>query len=302
VISRPFFLGEFNLADLRLWNVSFISPKTLVDCLSALTKLKCLVLEFHSPLHPSLRDRTSRPPSSLARIVLPSLTSLQFKGVSEYLEELVSQIDIPLLEDLSVTFFNQLVFDILQLPQFISRTERFKVFDRGCVASYNHSVKVKLAEKKGTANHGTLELEILSTNPDWQLSSVAQVCGSLSHHLSTLEDFGIYRNGNNLTHWPDDMESTQWLELLHPFTTVKNLFVSGELVPHVALALEDLPEERATEVIPALEHLFLADFSSWDGLWEESKKGTVKRFIAARQLFGHPVAVHRWEGLGVTYS
>jgi len=73
---------------------------------------------------------------------------------------------------------------------------------------------------------------------------------------------------------------------LTPITAVKNLHISDELAPHVARALEGLPGERITEVVPALEHLFLADFFQQN----------VKQFIVARRLFGRPVTVHHWNG------
>src|SRR5712671_7775186 len=98
-----------DLVELSLWKISYISPQAMVNCLSALPKLKNFELEFHSP-----QPRSDQLPPPLPRISLPSLTSLRFQGVSEYLEDLVAQIDIPLLDQLSVTFFNQLIFDISQ--------------------------------------------------------------------------------------------------------------------------------------------------------------------------------------------
>jgi len=287
-----------NLSKLHLWKISYISPETMTNCLSALPRLKCLLLKFQSRLHPSLTDRTSRHPSPLTRVILPSITSLQYKGTSEYLEALVSRVDIPLLKKFFVTFFNQVIFDISQLPQFISRTEKFKALNKAGVTFYSRSVKVLLVEKRGTTNHASaasFRFEILCTKPDWQLSSLAQVCSSFSHRLSTLGDLAIRRSNrvNQLQRWPDDMESTQWLELLSPLTTVKNLYVSDGLSPYVALALEDLPGERVTEVSPALQHLFLADFCPQTN---ECIQENVKQFIATRRLFGRPVTVHHWNG------
>jgi len=45
----------------------------------------------------------------------PALSTLQFNGVSEYFEDLVAQIDAPLLNDISIIFLHQLVFDTPQL-------------------------------------------------------------------------------------------------------------------------------------------------------------------------------------------
>jgi hypothetical protein len=54
-----------------------------------------------------------RPPA-LTRSIVPGLTKIQFKGASEYLEEILARIDAPRL-------FSQIIFDTPQLFQFISR-------------------------------------------------------------------------------------------------------------------------------------------------------------------------------------
>jgi hypothetical protein len=46
---------------------------------------------------------------------------LHFRGVSEYLEYVVIRIDAPRLDSLYMRFFHQLIFDIPQLAQFVSR-------------------------------------------------------------------------------------------------------------------------------------------------------------------------------------
>jgi len=49
-----------------------------------------------------------------------------------------------------------------------------------------------------------------------------------------------------------EIESIRWLGLLDPFTAVKNLRLSQELVPHVPHALKEL-DETVTQVLPALQ-------------------------------------------------
>jgi hypothetical protein len=105
-------LSASGLVYLLLSNIphsGYISPNALVTCLSALTRLKDLVFEFQSPL--SRPDRVSRRPPPPVRTVLPTLTRFSFKGVSEYLEDVVARIDAPIIDRLSITFFNQLIFD-----------------------------------------------------------------------------------------------------------------------------------------------------------------------------------------------
>jgi hypothetical protein len=85
----------------------------------------------------------------------------------------------------------------------------------------------------------------------------------------------------------------QWLEIFHPFTAVKNLYVSKEFTQCIAAALQELVGERATGVLPALENIFL------EGLQLSIQVGVekvgVENFVAARQLSSHPITVSLWK-------
>ena len=132
---------------------------------------------------------------------------------------------------------------------------------------------------------------------DWQISSLAQVCDTSFPPLPTLECLDIYidNGGYLLPESQDDMEDTQWLELLRPFTSVKDLDLSEASVPFIAPALQELSGERVTEVLPALQNLFTGPMPSGP------VKEAIGKFIAARQLSGCPVTVHHLdnEKLGI---
>jgi len=284
-------LSTHDLAILHLWEIphsGYISPGTMVACLSGLSRLESLYLVFRFPRLRVHRASRIRPP--LTRVVLPALTSFDFKGNSEYLEDMVSRIDSPRLSYTHITFLNQLVFDTPLLRNFISRTETFKVPHRADVLFSNNRVEVSLFRRKETADHRMLEFRISCKPSDWQLSSIAHVCSSSLPRLSTLEHLGIYENRFSKPQWRDDMENTQWLELLYPFFAVKDLVLSEKLVQLIAPALQDLTEERVTEVLPALQNLVLQGPEA-SGPVEDA----IGRFIAARQLSGHLVTVHHQE-------
>ncbi|KAH9981964.1 hypothetical protein BJV74DRAFT_952755 [Russula compacta] len=175
-------------------------------------------------------------------------------GVSEYLDDLVARINTPSLQTLEIVFFHQLVFNISHLPQFISRTE-------------------------------------FSTDSEWQVSSLSQACISSLPTLPNLERLDIVDGSAPRPQWHDDMVNAQWLEPLRPFTAVKNLYLSKGLGLRVARALRELPGERATEVLPALQNIFFGGLRPSGAVRE-----AMGSFVAARQLSGRPVAVHRWEG------
>ena len=180
-----------DLVDLHLEHLphsGYISPSAMATCLAPLTKLESLVLEFQSPQ--SRPDNTSQLSPLQTRIIFPALTHLAFRGVTEYLEDLVTQIDTPLLKDISITFFNQLVFDISQLPQFLRRTETFTILDQARVSFYEQFINVELFQRTG-ANSTRLELSISCRTLETQLSSLVEVCNSALSTLSTLERLSL---------------------------------------------------------------------------------------------------------------
>jgi hypothetical protein len=273
-----------SLCLLRIPHSGYFSPEAMATCLSVLTRLERLILEFESPQ--SRPDRRSRRPPT--RTLLPVLTELRFKGVSEYLEVLVARVDAPLLDNLLITFFHQLIFDTPNFTDFISRTPEFKVFSEAHILLSSRDVRVTLPHTL----EGTFELGISCKHLDWQLSSLAQVCGSSFPQglISAVEHLYVLEDRFPQLPWEDSIESGQWLELFHPFTAVKSLYVSREFVPRIAPALQELVGERVTEALPALQTLFLEEPPP-SGPVRES----VGQFVGARQLAGHPVAVSRWE-------
>ena len=232
----------------------YISPEAMVNCLSMLSQLAELDLSFISP--PSCPNRESRWRPLPRRSVLPALRHLGFVGVSEYLEDLVAQIDSPLLDSLQIKFFHQLIFDTPQLTQFISRTPELNACKKARI-DISHSGASVLVP--GVVGRG-LRLEVSCRPLDWQLSSLAQLCSSFPWTLiSSLEHLYIYDDECLRPLWQDDIEDSQWLELLQPFIAVKNLHLSREFTPRIVPVLQELVKNRMTGVLPALQHLYLEE-------------------------------------------
>ena len=256
----------------------------MVTALSTLTGLEYLEIGFESPR--SRPDRRRRPPP-LTRTVLPALTRFVFEGVSEYLDDLIARIDAPLLDKFHITFFHQLIFDTPQLNQFINRTPKLKTHDEAHVLFYFWTISVTLPQ---TLN-GALKLEVLCRQPDWQLSSLAQLCSSsLSHTLTPMVEHLYIQSEIPRRRSQDDIDSSQWLELLHLFSAVKGLYTSREIALRIAPAIQELVGEGWMEVLPALQDLFLKE-----PLSPGPVQDTIGHFIAARHLAGRPIAVSRWE-------
>ena len=113
-----------NLVVLHLDDIpqgGYLSPEAMVACLTALHRLKYLSIEFH----PNTPRPDQIPPPPVARTLLPALTSFRFRGVSEYLEGLVSRIDSPQLSRIDINYYLTQFFDfqVAQLFKFIDRSE-----------------------------------------------------------------------------------------------------------------------------------------------------------------------------------
>jgi hypothetical protein len=260
----------------------YISPEAMVAPLSALTSLETFSLGFQYPQ--SRPDWESRP----KRSILPALKFFQFKGITEYLEDVVTFIDTPQLNTLYITFFNQIDFDCPGLAQFINCTPSLRAFDGAHVQFDDSTATVKLRYR--TSESSDLLIDISCRELDWQLSSIEQVCNSSLHPLSTVEDLYIEHQYSQLVWKNDAIENSLWLELLLPFTAVKNVYLSEEFAPGIAAALQELVGGRITDVLPSLQNIFVEGLEP-SGPFQES----IGQFVVARQLSDHPIAISDWD-------
>ena len=284
-------LSANHLVSLSLFRIphsGYISPEAIVALISVLSSLESISLGFQSPQSRPDRQGRSLPPPK--RSILPALNTFFFKGVTEYLEELVTGIDTPQLHRMDINFFNQIDFDCPRLAQFINCTPTLRALDEARVQFDDFTACVNFRYRTSQSRLDGLKIAISCGEPDWQLSSIEQVCNFSLHSISTVEDLYIERLYPQLV-WKDDgIENTLWLELFLPFTAVKNLYISKESVPGVAAALEELVGIRITEVLPNLENIFVEELEA-SGLFQEN----IGQFVAARQLSDHPVTISGWD-------
>ena len=208
----------------------------------------------------------------------PALMIFEFKGVIEYLEDLVTYIDAPRLGYFKIAFFNQIDFDGPRLAQFISRAPGLEDYatlvqfddSSACVTSTDHSAII-----------------ISCREPDWQLSSVAQVCNTCLPPLSTIEHLFILNGYSELLGY-DVSEDTLWLELLLPFPAVTNLYLPEYSAPGIVAALQEMV---GAEVLPSLQNIFVEGLEP-SGPFQED----IREFVTARQLSGHPISFFVWDG------
>jgi hypothetical protein len=203
----------------------------------------------------------------------------------------VSRVDAPLLDTISIIFLFQPIFDTPQLAQFLRRATGLKALNKARLEFRLWDVLVAFSSWTETISREKFYLTIQACGDlELQLSSLAQLLTPFFPSIYTVEHLSIYC-GSSGPEPQDDIWNLQWLETFQSFTGVKNLDVSviERLVQGIAHGLEELVEERLMDVFSSLERVFLQGFQSSGPVQE-----TIGKFVAGRQLLGHPVTVsHR---------
>jgi hypothetical protein len=292
-------LSSTDLIDLRLMEIPisvFNSPDEMVTALSALTRLQILHLgpEFDE-FHPDWENRRLPLPT---RTVLPSLIELKFEGVIEYLDDFMARIDTPLLNhlDIVVSFHlnRVIVLNAPQILRFISHIPKFQeALSEAHIGIDSDKFKIWINFLSTRTSSYALKLKILCIEPEWQFPLLAQFCRSPFFPFPTLEYLYIDGGTYSRQRWRENTENTGWLELLQPFSSAKNLYLTKNFALRIAPALEELGGEMVTEVLPALENVFIEKFQLYGPVYK-----AFRNFAATRQLSSHPIVISDWDRTG----
>jgi F-box-like len=173
---RQVLLSSNDLLQLDLFNIpkdAYVSPDDLVNGLSTLVQLNQLRIRFHFPASLPPPSMTHPPP---LRITLPSLRMLDFRGPCEYLEELMTRIDLPSLWNINMNLFNQVFFEIPQSSRFILCLSVLKSPTEAIVVPSAKFVSLIFTQRGKRRNvQGECFLGTACERLDWQLSFVTQV-------------------------------------------------------------------------------------------------------------------------------
>ncbi|KAH9013163.1 hypothetical protein EDB83DRAFT_2680385 [Lactarius deliciosus] len=251
-------LVSLRLEDFPPWGC--ISPEEIVGGLAGLTRLRTLSIRFTFPYE---RWSSPMPPQPCA--VLPALTEFEFRGDSKYLDELMGQIDTPRVEDVRIEY-SELDHDV-QAPQFSEFIKRAQ-FRHARVDFSTYDPDIKLDCPQGECHQAHFSLIIPGTG--FQEFTTPDVLGQLVPMLSNVVHLSILGE--------DSMDDV--LPLLRLFPAVEAMDVDRNAAGYIASALEDIAEDKVTEVLPVLELLLL------DG--DDNK---LEGFLSLRRLSGRPVTI-----------
>ena len=274
------------LVSLSLFDISYSGhiSDAMVDCLSSLTRLEHLQIEF--PYSRLRSDRASRRRPPLTRTVFPVLSTLILKGVTEYLDQLLAHIEAPHINVVRIRFLDPPIFDISRISPCIGPTETFETFDEAYMLFHDVDFKVVLSSRNGTTGSKRVTLSLQWKDSGWKLEELSQ--NSFHRYLQPFDLCNL--NGSLPPSWAEIMGNLPWLHLLRLFTTTEYMYLYQGLAGRVAPTLQELTGAGVTEVLPVLRNIFVERLDSLGAVQE-----AIGQFVAARQLLsGHPIDIQCW--------
>ena len=273
VLTFTISLVTLNLRNIQAFR--YFHPKLLVARLRSLALLEELTITFSIPIPRPSTERELLGEEG-APITLPNLKSLQFHGFGAYLESLVAQIRVPLLERLEITLFNQIAFVLPHLFYLIDNTKVFKL-SSATVGFHHNEVSVSMGHDHGLGRIYFF-LWVRCKPLDWQIDCAAQICHASIPTLSGVEELTLYHTNQEM---PTEMrngaiDSATWHDLLRSFIGVKQLRISNALLEELSRALQ------VDEV--GLDPGFLPNLQSI-----RTRRNLYTSFIDTRQVVGRPV-------------
>ena len=188
----------------------------------------------------------------IPRVMMPLLKRLVFRGEAAYLENFITQINAPLLDQLTITLFFELAFTLTNLTQLIHTNEELVclsariLLNKDCVSIVTSNAEPRVG----------LTLNVSCEPLDWQIDSAAQVCGALEQVLSAVEELTLDLDEDGIpSGWETALDGSLWHELLLPFSSVKKLHIGSSLTSELSHALKPISGGLILELLPELQDL-----------------------------------------------
>ena len=274
-----------NLVDLHLHNpLDHFSIEVLTDALSGLAQLRSMSLHFSSTTSYVFPPS---PPSQ--RVVLSTLTRLLFRGMAEYLERLVLEIDAPRLGDIQVTVVDKSVFCLARLGDFIDRIEMRKSYHHARILGSENAVSISLMQPGALT---CFKLQLFSEQLSEQQRVMFRIIPHFSAFYLNVEDLCI--SATRPSSQKHSLCSDRWAELVDSFSGVKWLHLDGNDSTNIVCALEDA-YWQGKAVLPALHKLYLPQRGPRHAPLSEA----VVAFMTSRWRSGYPIGVEYRRPYGV---
>ncbi|KAH9066188.1 hypothetical protein EDB87DRAFT_694115 [Lactarius vividus] len=269
---------------------AYFSPDSLITQIRAMPFLQILSISFLSTVpRPGFRGERVLPRGQVARIELPGLTQLIYRGVSAYIEALLSRIRSPRIEDVDIALFNQLTLDVPRTCEFVRELESLRP-TRARIDFAEASVHIIVSTPHSSTSSPDVFLSVSCARLDFQVAATAQLCGGLSSTLLPVEELvlGFHHGGALPEEWRGEVDPGLWRGLLAPFSSAGTLRVHVALAADVERALR--PDPVAQPLLPELREIVLLHGNDSNAL--KSASAAFGAFVDEWDGAGRPVKVH----------
>ena len=265
---------------------AYFSPNDLLLGLALLPKLMILGINFLSPTPADDVERQLLHTPIMTHATLPELRYLGFKGVSAYLEALLSHITAPPLERFHIGFVSQPTNSLPHLQQFTNTTKKQRW--NSARLGFNESLVFLGMFPREWGGLEPWFMAVHCRHLDLQVASLAQISNALRAVVSAVEYLTLeYSRSPIWSEWPDGPDRAQWRELLRPFSNVKTLSVPEDLIWELSFSLQSDDGESPMELLPELKEL------SYPASDDSDVGDAFAAFADARHNAGHPFALVR---------
>ncbi len=274
-----------NLISLRLEGIprhdGFL-PEYLVECIASMPRLENIWISFNIGA-PGPDTVMEFPQTQITRVVLPRLSRFDYAGVIPYLENLLTRISTPSLQDFRSCTLSKNPFTARHLSTFLGTIQNLDL--RTAMLSFSScQLAITYYPDQPSVSPPNLVFGIIGVYDLNTAASVVQICSAVASALQVpvVEYLALEWHHHRLQVSDFPVEPTFWHTFLRSFGGVKTLRADEAFAPMLSDVLHPNNEAAITELLPVLSELVVVSL-------EELHQQPFSSFIRARRLAGHPI-------------
>jgi hypothetical protein len=260
----------------------YLPPEYLVEHLAGMLCLENLSLT--SPAFPPFPERVRElPHSQITRVVLPRLSRLIYVGTNLYLENLLSRISTPFLQDFRFDASDNETPDIPRLSAFLLTIQNLNL--RAIVVSFYPNFAIIQYHPKWPSAAPPYLGFFIKYSQDHAVTRVAQICSAVVPALfSVLESLEI--EFRCFIHSEFFAQRDHWHAFLRLFGGVKTLKVGMNFAAVLSDVLDSNHGGVIEELLPVLSDIVVFNMPEVEMVHQPFSS-----FIRTRRLSGHCIGL-----------
>jgi len=269
-----------NISSLRLESIpsfDYFPPEYLAECMASMPHLDNISISFlpNSPLPDTVVEL---PHTHITRFTLPRLSRLIYAGISLYLENLLTRISAPFLQDFRFTTSSKEILAVNRLSTFLGTIKNPNIGT--AVVSFSPvSVTITFHPKQPLVAPPYFVFTVLHTYDRVRAVGCAtQICNAVAPAFGAVERLELESDTHYLQESSFSIQDTLWHAFLRLFGGVKTLRVDTILARELSDALHPNDVAAIQNLLPVLSQLVV--------FGQDLVHQPFSSFILARRLVG----------------